>query len=215
MLIVPDATLRSQVSRALSSAGFVPLVADSLRAGAMYLSAPFPRAIVLDISLSAHAQALRERVPAALLLIDEFTDDVPGALRAVLATSVVVAAPVAEPEIVAVPEDSPPPPPPSGLALELREHLRDLEAEDYFSVLEVPLDASTAAIRKSFLRLAKEWHPSRFGLDAHDVRAVAGDIFITVKRAYDALMDPKKRAHFAQQAEEERARKKKQKTRAG
>jgi hypothetical protein len=210
LVIVPDATLRSQVSRALSSAGFVPLVADSLRAGAMYLAAPFPRAIVLEAALAPHEQAIRDRAPnAALLLVDASTVDVAGALRKSIDAPLI--------QVPAVPTDSAPAdvPPPSGLAADLGAHVAELENEDYFSVLGVPLDASTAAIRKSFLALAKEWHPSRFGLDATEVRAAAGDMFIIVKRAYDALMDPKKRAHFAQQAEEERARTKKKKTRAG
>lgn len=228
LIIVPDSQLRTALSRVLSSSGFVPLVTDSLEAAMMYLTTPLPRAVVFDERLEGGPIPalfeLRARAPNAALIAMLTTEDDRGllslgvtatmprlrvlqelvpALRAALSAPIPASAPppvIAEP-VINTGE-------PESLASTLRAHLSDLEEEDYFGVLGLELDADTRAVRKAFLEHAKEWHPSRYGLDTQDVRAVVADIFIVIKRAYDALIDPKKRAHFAQQALELRPRRK-------
>jgi DNA-binding response OmpR family regulator len=249
LIIVPDKELRSSLSRILSSAGFIPLVTDSLRGGLAYLTHPFPRAVIFDEQIDGGVLPalfdMRARCENATMIAVLGSDDDRGLLT-VGANGVVSRSRVLQeivPALRAAMSAAPPPPPPhvpppppatspftvatippsegspvledhESLASTLREHLVELEEEDYFGVLEIPLDASTRDVRKAFLEHAKQWHPSRFGLDSAEVRRVVGDIFIVIKRAYDALLDPQKRAHFAQQAEELRP-KRKSKKRAG
>lgn len=234
LIVANDSQLRLELSRILSSSGFAPMVADSAKNGLMSMSPPFPRAVVIDERIEGGivptmTEYLDRASSVAIVALLDTADD--HDLRAFGAASCVPRSRAAF-ELVSTlraaidtprgappprpPPPAPPPPPPSsappvieqqaliGLAADLRRHLNELEDEDYFSILDVPLDAGTIEIRKGFLRLAKQWHPSRYGLDAQDVRNSVGDIFIIIKRAYDALHDRKKRAHLAEQAREAR-----------
>ena len=62
---------------------------------------------------------------------------------------------------------------------------------DYYAVLDVPRDASDDDIKKSYRRLAMQWHPDKNG-GAKE----AEEKFKTITEAYDVLRDPKKRAAF-------------------
>jgi Tfp pilus assembly protein PilZ len=76
----------------------------------------------------------------------------------------------------------------------LREHFAVLQRADAFGALGVSPDASPEDIRLAFVGLAKKWHPNKFAVDGPEVRGLATEIFIALKKARDTLSDPKKLA---------------------
>ncbi|KAJ2707418.1 hypothetical protein FB645_000771 [Coemansia sp. IMI 203386] len=66
--------------------------------------------------------------------------------------------------------------------------------KDYYKILDVPKDASSAEIKKAYRRLAHQWHPDRYrgDLPKDEVEAKMADINL----AYEVLMDEEKRASF-------------------
>lgn len=62
---------------------------------------------------------------------------------------------------------------------------------DFYAVLSVPRDASDDDIKKSYRRLAMQWHPDRNG-GSKD----SEEQFKTITEAYDVLRDPQKRAAY-------------------
>lgn len=62
---------------------------------------------------------------------------------------------------------------------------------DFYAVLGVPRDASDDDIKKSYRRLAMQWHPDRNGGSKE-----AEEKFKEITEAYDVLRDPQKRAAF-------------------
>ena len=65
-----------------------------------------------------------------------------------------------------------------------------MKYQDYYQILGVPRDASDADIKKSYRKLARQYHP--------DVSkdAAAEDKFKEVNEAYDVLKDAEKRAAY-------------------
>lgn len=61
-------------------------------------------------------------------------------------------------------------------------------AFEYYSVLEIGIDADDAAVKRAYRRLALEWHPDR-----NPGNAVAADRFKQICEAYEVLSDPHKR----------------------
>lgn len=59
--------------------------------------------------------------------------------------------------------------------------------ETLYEILEVSVDASTSEIRKAYKRLSMIRHPDRGGTDAG---------FAAMKKAYEILVDPNKRAEY-------------------
>lgn len=64
-------------------------------------------------------------------------------------------------------------------------------AEDYYSVLGVPRDATTQDIKRAFRQIARECHPDVAGEDAS-----AEQRFKTARKAYETLMDPVTRGRY-------------------
>lgn len=64
---------------------------------------------------------------------------------------------------------------------------------DYYKVLEIDKNADASAIKKSYLKLAKEWHP-----DKHqgDNKIIAETKFKEIGEAYSILSDPEKRSLY-------------------
>ncbi len=64
---------------------------------------------------------------------------------------------------------------------------------DYYKELEVPRTASDDEIKKSFRRLARQYHP-----DTNPDNPAAEERFKKISEAYDVLSDPTKRAKYDQ-----------------
>src|SRR5207342_454668 len=73
---------------------------------------------------------------------------------------------------------------------------------DYYSILDLPRDASDADIRRAFRTLAKEHHPdSRRAGDAGDSATLD---FRLITEAYETLKDSSRRAAYDQELDEAR-----------
>ena len=71
------------------------------------------------------------------------------------------------------------------------------EIEDYYKILDISPSASTAEIKRAFRKKAKELHPDI----PHNVRNIGGkraneQALMRLIRAYEALLDVKRRAEF-------------------
>ena len=60
----------------------------------------------------------------------------------------------------------------------------------YYDILEVAVDASEAEIKKSYRRLAMEYHPDRNQSQEAEAK------FKELSEAYQVLADPQKRSHY-------------------
>ena len=69
-------------------------------------------------------------------------------------------------------------------------------AEDYYSILGVPRNATTKQIRDRFLQLAREQHPDRI-LDGDKVQAETE--FQKITESYNVLHDAERRRLFDQE----------------
>jgi tetratricopeptide (TPR) repeat protein len=79
--------------------------------------------------------------------------------------------------------------------LERHESLRDI---DGYTLLGVARDASTADIKRSYLKAAKTYHPdalARMGLDA-ETREKANKVFAEISKAHAVLSDVKRRREY-------------------
>ena len=65
---------------------------------------------------------------------------------------------------------------------------------DYYQLLEVPPDASTAAIRQAYARLARESHPDRFTDPEEKKKAEAA--FTQLTEAFNTLSNDKSRREY-------------------
>lgn len=83
-----------------------------------------------------------------------------------------------------------------GARKRIRERAALIEAEDYFTMLGVPHDASVDAIRAAFFALAKQWHPDRLPSTLVDVKEACAKIFARMSEAYQTLIDPAKRKTY-------------------
>src|SRR5881398_2541974 len=68
---------------------------------------------------------------------------------------------------------------------------RDYVEKDYYAALGVPKDATAADIKKTYRKLARQYHP-----DANKGDAAAEEKFKEISEAYDVLSDDKKRKEY-------------------
>lgn len=71
----------------------------------------------------------------------------------------------------------------------------NLWKEDLYATLGVSQDATDAEIKKSYLKLAKKYHPDRFVEDNKE-KLEAQRLFSKITVAYNVLSDPQKRNHY-------------------
>jgi tetratricopeptide (TPR) repeat protein len=58
------------------------------------------------------------------------------------------------------------------------------------ALLGVAPDATPEQLRAAFLKLTKQFHPTKYARFAPDVVRLANEVFLTIKRAYDQLTGP-------------------------
>ncbi|MFQ5696674.1 MAG: response regulator [Myxococcota bacterium] len=80
----------------------------------------------------------------------------------------------------------------------LEERLEATRDQSYFEILGVSEDARTAEIRKSFLELAKRFHPDRIRSTDEHTLAVAADLFARMSEAHDTLCDAQQRRAYCE-----------------
>lgn len=77
----------------------------------------------------------------------------------------------------------------------LEEELRALRAMNPFQILGVSYECDDAAVRTAFLALSKKYHPDRFArFETERGRALAAELFVTIRDAYRRVVDANARA---------------------
>lgn len=71
----------------------------------------------------------------------------------------------------------------------------NLWKEDLFATLDVSPDASDSELKKSYLKLAKKYHPDKF-LEDNQEKREAQRLFSKITVAYNTLIDPQKKSHY-------------------
>lgn len=69
-----------------------------------------------------------------------------------------------------------------------------MHLKDYYAILEIETSASATEIKKSFRRLAQQFHPDKNQADPY-----ASAQFSEIKEAYDVLTNPSKKEYYLQQ----------------
>jgi curved DNA-binding protein CbpA len=69
-----------------------------------------------------------------------------------------------------------------------------MQLKDYYSILEIETSATYAEIKKSFRRLAQQYHPDKNNNDPY-----ASSRFTEIKEAYEVLTNPAKKEYYLQQ----------------
>ena len=69
-----------------------------------------------------------------------------------------------------------------------------MHLKDYYAILEIETSASATEIKKSFRRLAQQFHPDKNQADHY-----ASAQFSEIKEAYDVLTNPSKKEYYLQQ----------------
>lgn len=67
---------------------------------------------------------------------------------------------------------------------------------NHFELLGVTQDASSAEIKSSYFRLAKEWHPDRFADATPEVKNKADEVFSRIGEAHSTLTDADERKRY-------------------
>src|SRR4030095_7893178 len=80
-----------------------------------------------------------------------------------------------------------------GIGVRLRQEFERLKFADPFLVLGVAPSADAPAIRWAFLELTKRYHPNRFAREPGDIRELANEVFLVIRRAYEVLSDEQRR----------------------
>lgn len=100
------------------------------------------------------------------------------------------------PRISIVPGDTVPQSVGESARKRIRDRAASVDKEDYFSLLGVPRDATTDAVRAAFFTLAKQWHPDRLPAVLADVKEACARVFSHMNEAYQTLVDPQKREQY-------------------
>jgi CheY-like chemotaxis protein/tetratricopeptide (TPR) repeat protein len=89
-----------------------------------------------------------------------------------------------------------------GIGAELAAMAERLRGRDYFAILGVGERASTDEIREAYRDAAKRTHPDRFRGASDTVKRLAEEVFGLISVAYEAIVDPKRRASYVRQRAE-------------
>mmetsp|Transcript_29956 Transcript_29956/g.41404 ORF Transcript_29956/g.41404 Transcript_29956/m.41404 type:complete len:491 (+) Transcript_29956:85-1557(+) len=80
------------------------------------------------------------------------------------------------------------------LLREAKFELKKSKRKDYYRILEVPRQFTSAQLKKSYHKAALKWHPDKH--DGEDAKAYAESKFKDVNEAYSVLSDPKKKSVY-------------------
>jgi molecular chaperone DnaJ len=69
-----------------------------------------------------------------------------------------------------------------------------MEIKDYYQILQVPPSATLPEIKKSFRKLAQQYHPDKNNNDPYNTAR-----FYSIKEAYEVLTNPLKKQYYLQQ----------------
>ena len=94
------------------------------------------------------------------------------------------------------PSDSIPPSVGDATRKRIQDRAASIEKEDYFTMLGLPRDATSDAVRAAFFALAKQWHPDRLPSVLADVKDACARVFSHLNEAYQTLVEPDKRAKY-------------------
>ncbi len=72
----------------------------------------------------------------------------------------------------------------------------EISSLDYFQMLGLEPDATSEAIQKAFIGLAKVWHPDRLPPALRDVKDACGTVFSYLTEARTVLCDAERRAEY-------------------
>uniref|UniRef100_A0A7S0US37 J domain-containing protein n=1 Tax=Polytomella parva TaxID=51329 RepID=A0A7S0US37_9CHLO len=73
--------------------------------------------------------------------------------------------------------------------------------KDYYDLLKVPRGANDAQLKRSYRKLALQYHPDKI-TGSEDEKKVASEKFAEINHAYEVLSNPEKRRIYDQQGEE-------------
>jgi|GEM_PF-954828 len=71
-----------------------------------------------------------------------------------------------------------------------------ISGQDYFQMLGLDRSASTEQVQKSFIALAKVWHPDRLPAALVDVKDACSRVFTHLTEAHATLTDPERRNEY-------------------
>jgi DnaJ-domain-containing protein 1 len=84
----------------------------------------------------------------------------------------------------------------AALRAKILQRAEEISSQDYFQMLGVARDASTDAVQKAFIALAKTWHPDRLPPALADVKDACGRVFSHLTEANGTLTDAAKRQDY-------------------
>jgi DNA-binding response OmpR family regulator/tetratricopeptide (TPR) repeat protein len=80
---------------------------------------------------------------------------------------------------------------------QLAMQLRRMQEATYFDLLQVDAQASREDVKRSYFRLAKEYHPDKhFRSASAEIRQLAQQIYALISKAHDTLTDPSARNQY-------------------
>ncbi len=84
----------------------------------------------------------------------------------------------------------------NALKQKILERADGITAQNYFEMLGVQQDAPVEAIQKTFITLAKVWHPDRLPAALSDVKDACSKVFSHLTEAHATLTDPERRKEY-------------------
>jgi CheY-like chemotaxis protein len=210
LVVESNSTARAKVTQALHQAGYQTLVAAHLAQALSMARAPIV-AVVIGERLATPEVMAAFSVPIVIMGRELDAAGVAAAVRTATARPAApgwAPAPVSTPSLAvgeaatrltpkATPEQR-------KVIAALREELAFFREATYFRVLEIETDASEEHISDAFQRFSNRWHPDRLSADAsQEMRAIAGEIYLVGKAAYDVLSNPRKRRMYEPKSDAE------------
>lgn len=203
LVIEANSTARAQAAQALQKAGYQTLEAANLGQARPMSRAPIV-AVVMGEKMATPEALGAFAVP---IVVVGKSLDISGVAAAVRDATAAPATPAWTPPPVSTPQTFAPDaatrmapsatPEELDLIAALRDELGFLRQASFFRVLELEADASDLQIAEAFNHFSHRWHPDRLSADAsQEMRAIAGEIYLVGKAAYDVLSDQRKRQAY-------------------